>query len=139
MINRFRDEYAFLSNFYPSEIRIQGATYPTVEHAFQALKTDDPSEREQIRQAKTPAIAKQLGRHVTLRANWDEVKVSLMRVLVLAKFTSDSVLQAQLLATGDVELVEGNIWGDRFWGVSGGKGRNELGKILMSVRAELAG
>ncbi len=50
---------------------------------------------------------------------------------------SDNDLAQRLLATGDAELVEGNNWGDRFWGICRGEGRNELGKILMKVRDEL--
>jgi predicted NAD-dependent protein-ADP-ribosyltransferase YbiA (DUF1768 family) len=59
-----------------------------------------------------------------------------MEELVRRKF-ADPELAEKLLATGDEELVEGNTWNDRFWGVCRGEGRNELGKILMRVRAEL--
>jgi hypothetical protein len=44
-----------------------------------------------------------------------------------------------LLLTGDEELIEGNFWGDVFWGVCNGVGKNHLGKILMEVRSELGG
>ena len=47
-------------------------------------------------------------------------------------------VREQLLVTGDVGPVEGNNWNDRFWGVCRGKGENQLGKILMKVRSELA-
>lgn len=57
-----------------------------------------------------------------------------MEDLVRLKFTSKVVLRAKLLATGGTGLIEGN---DRFWGVCRGQGRNELGQILMRVRAEL--
>jgi len=40
----------------------------------------------------------------------------------------------QLLATGDVELIEGNTWHDTEWGVCNGIGKNKLGKILMRIR-----
>ncbi len=46
-----------------------------------------------------------------------------------------------LVATGQEELVEGNDWEDRFWGVDppgSNNGENNLGKILMRVRNELA-
>jgi predicted NAD-dependent protein-ADP-ribosyltransferase YbiA (DUF1768 family) len=39
-----------------------------------------------------------------------------------------------LLRGVEGEIVEENSWGDTFWGVSGGKGRNELGKLLMKIR-----
>jgi hypothetical protein len=46
-------------------------------------------------------------------------------------------LKQLLLATGDKELIEGNTWGDTFWGVCNGIGQNHLGKILMAKRTEL--
>ena len=59
-----------------------------------------------------------------------------MRDVLRLKF-ADEVMAAKLLATGDAELVEGNTWGDRFWGVSGGNGLNWLGRLLMEVRSDL--
>jgi predicted NAD-dependent protein-ADP-ribosyltransferase YbiA (DUF1768 family) len=56
---------------------------------------------------------------------------------VYAKFVCNPRLQRMLLDTSDAELVEGNWWGDRFWGTFRGAGRNHLGKILMRVRDEL--
>ena len=41
-------------------------------------------------------------------------------------------------ATTQYIHVEGNNWNDTFWGVCRGKGRNELGKVLMKVRSELS-
>ena len=38
-----------------------------------------------------------------------------------------------------MELIEGNVWNDTFWGVCNGKGHNHLGKILMKVRDEIRG
>jgi N-glycosidase YbiA len=43
----------------------------------------------------------------------------------------------RLLATGDADLIE-HTENDDFWGDGGdGKGRNELGRILMAVREVL--
>jgi N-glycosidase YbiA len=127
-----------LSNFEPSGVELEGETYPAAEHAFQAAKTHDQDERRAIRAATTPAQAKQLGRGVKLRPDWEAVKVVVMYELVRQKFANNAELREQLLATGDAELVEVNNWRDRFWGVYRGEGRNELGKILMRVREELA-
>ena len=142
-ITSFRGEYAFLSNFYPHPIEIDGDIYPTNEHAFQALKTDDPAERQRVREAKTPASAKSLGKRVTLREGWDTARFEVMERVVRAKF-SDLALAEMLRATGGQELIEGNAWRDTTWGCVLGKdgswkGRNELGKILMRVREEVAG
>ena len=140
-ITSFTGENAFLSNFYPHPIEIDGDLYPTNEHAFQALKTDDPTERKRVREAKTPASAKALGKRVTLRGGWNEERFEVMERLVRAKF-ADPDLAAKLLATGGRELIEGNTWRDTTWGCVRGKdgqwrGRNELGKILMRVRDDL--
>lgn len=135
-IDSFSGEYRFLSNFYPAEIEYGGKRYPTLEHAFQAAKTLCPTERELVRQAKTPGRAKQLGRRVTLVPEWDQIKIGVMRDLLRKKFR-DMVLRAELLSTGDAELVEGNTWRDMYWGVYQGKGENWLGKLLMEIRKEI--
>lgn len=135
-ITSFKDDYAFLSNFFTASVTYEGVDYPTVEHAFQAAKTLDLEERDRIAKSPTPGKAKRLGQKVTLRSDWDKLRVSVMEELVRQKFQKPS-LRLRLLATEDVELVEGNLWGDVFWGVSNGQGRNELGKILMRVREDL--
>ena len=140
-ITSFTGECAFLSNFYPYPVEIDGDIYLTNEHAFQALKTDNPAEREKVRQAKTPASAKALGKYVTLRGGWDTFRFEVTERLVRAKF-NDPDLAAKLLATGERELIEGNTWRDATWGCIMNKdgvwrGQNELGKILMRVREEL--
>lgn len=130
-------EYGFLSNFYSSPIQYEGIVYPTVEHMFQALKALDIETRKKIANAATPGQAKRLGRSVALREDWEEVKVDVMRTALQLKF-SDPTLRAKLIATGDAELIEGNTWNDRFWGVCRGTGKNMLGHLLMELRFSLA-
>lgn len=136
VIDRFVGEFSFLSNFHPSTIVVSGKFYPSVEHAYQAMKTFDATTHETIRKAKTPGEAKKLGRCVTLRPDWEHVKIDLMRSLVKKKF-ENPLLREMLLATEDVPLVEGNNWNDCFYGVCRGKGTNWLGKILIEVRNEI--
>lgn len=138
----FRGEYAFLSNFFEHPVEVEGVTYPTNEHAFQALKTRETSERYQVQQAPTPASAKARGRKVTMREDWGTARFEEMGRVLRAKFR-DPELRRKLLATGDRQLIEGNTWRDTTWGAiqdknSGEwKGRNELGKLLMQIRDEL--
>lgn len=132
---RFNGKYVFLSNFCPVFITIDRIKYPTVEHAYQAAKTLNRLEKLMIASLASPGRAKRVGRKLNLHSNWDEVKVGVMLQLVRLKFTDPS-LRAELLMTGDMELVEDNIWGDVFWGMCRGKGQNQLGKILMKVREE---
>jgi ribA/ribD-fused uncharacterized protein len=135
----FTDAFAFLSNFHFATVRLDGVAYSTVEHAFQAAKTDDPEERRAIRECSSPAQAKRMGKRVKLRSDWESVKIGIMESLVRQKFTAHPELRAALLATGERRLVEGNTWGDVFWGAVRGRGKNHLGRILMRVREELAG
>jgi ribA/ribD-fused uncharacterized protein len=125
--------YEFLSNFHPATVRLDGVEHRTVEHAYQAAKTLDPSEREHVWSAPTPAVAKERGQRVTMRPDWNDCKVAVMRNLLKQKF-SDPVLRARLAATAPLELIEGNTWGDRFWGVHEGEGQNWLGRLLMEIR-----
>ena len=136
-IGRFFGEYRFLSNFYPAEVTLDGDVYPTVEHAYQAAKTNDPVARQTIRETTKPGDAKWLGRHVALNANWEHVKVLVMKGLLQQKFRSGTPLAARLAFTGNAELEEGNSWGDTYWGVCNGKGQNMLGKLLMEIRSVL--
>lgn len=131
-INSFDGEYRWLSNFAPSLVVLDGVVYPTVEHAYQAAKTH-PSQRDPFRYG-TPGQAKRLGQKVTMRADWELVKVAVMRELIEKKFLPRTTLGDKLVATGNEELIEGNTWGDRFWGVCGGVGRNQLGILLMDRR-----
>lgn len=70
---------------------------------------------------------------LVLREDWEKVKVDIMYELLLKKF-SNRLFKIQLLDTKDKYLEETNYWGDTFWGVSGNKGNNILGKLLMKVR-----
>ena len=126
----------FLSNFYPCDIWMDGVKYPSVEHAFQAAKTLDPDERRNVASQPTPGKAKAAGRKVSLRPDWDGIKISVMRDLVSQKFLGligPSQLLYRLQETGESVLIEGNNWGDTFWGVDG-HGFNHLGEILMDIR-----
>jgi N-glycosidase YbiA len=136
-IDRFSGEYRFLSNFWPCEIKYEGKTYPSTEHAYQAAKTLDIKERNKIRDAKTPGDAKRLGRKITLRSDWESVKLQVMENLVRQKFFDNPKLGKKLIDTGEQELIEGNTWGDKVWGQVNGVGQNHLGKILMKVRQSL--
>jgi len=138
-IREFKDQFKWLSNFYPSKVVFENELYRSVEHAFQAAKTNSEEERKAIRYEQSPGKAKRMGRHVTLRPDWNDIKVDVMRRLVKQKFACSSNLRAKLLATEERELQEGNTWGDTFWGIDlrTGMGENHLGKILMEIRAGL--
>lgn len=148
-ISRFRGDHFFLSNFYRHPVEFEGETYPSVEHAFQAAKTNDPVIRERIRRAKDPQAAKRLGRQVMLGEDWEWRRFAVMNMLLRRKF-ADPELRALLDETKGHVLIEGNNWGDRIWGmvrvmrttpwddkpVPCWDGDNHLGRLLMEIRDE---
>jgi hypothetical protein len=137
MIDSFTGEHRFLSNFYPSPLVMDGMRFATVEHAYQAAKTLVRKERRRIQMLASPGLAKRKGSGVSLRPMWETIKVQTMADLVFQKFAAHQELGEALLDTGQHKIVEGNDWGDRYWGVYMGRGENMLGQILMHVRSLL--
>jgi ribA/ribD-fused uncharacterized protein len=152
---RDRARFGFLSNFAPAPILLDGETWPTVEHYYQAQKSLDPAYRAAIRQTQTPGEAKRRAAPRTAqgragasswfvqnnadpRPDWQEVKLEIMRKGVQAKFAQNPELARRLLATGTAELIEDSR-ADAFWGMGrDGKGCNWLGRLLMDVRQALS-
>ncbi len=137
MIDNFRGEYAFLSNFFDAPVTYNGLSYLNSEAAFQAQKTIDENERVQF-VGLNASNAKRLGRAVTLRSDWEKVKIRIMYEICYAKFTQNAELGVKLVETGRKILIEGNTWNDTFWGICNGVGENMLGRILMAIRTELS-
>jgi ribA/ribD-fused uncharacterized protein len=137
-ITRFDGEFRFLSNFFPVEIRSpNGYRYPTIEHAYQCAKTNNEHQRARVASARGPKEARRRGRKLQPGPEWIQRRLEVMRTLLAEKFRPGTELARQLLATGDVELVDGNELGDTFWGISDGVGENHLGRLLMARRTEL--
>lgn len=125
-----------MSNFVPARVMFEGHFYSSTEHAYQAAKTLDETERLNIRLAKTAGIAKSMGGKVKLREDWEEIKDEVMLDLLIQKFAQEP-FKSQLLLTKRAYLEETNHWGDTYWGVCNGVGKNKLGHLLMQVRAML--
>lgn len=140
MINRFVGEYFFLSNFYPSPVKINDLIFPTAEHAFQAMKAWHEKDKLLIAQAKSPGAAKRLGKSVIIIPWWDDIRLKVMLYVVNIKFTINHHLKNRLVDTEPSFLVEGNMHHDNFWGncicprCRDIEGHNHHGKILMAVR-----
>lgn len=141
-IAEFKDEYAFLSNFYEREMTYKGRVFQSSEAAYHAEKCAIESDKDKFI-GIGPDASKKLGRKITLRPDWEEVKEHIMFDIVREKFLQNKDLAEKLLATDNAYLMEGNYWRDKFWGVCpetgipGIDGLNVLGQILMRVRAEL--
>lgn len=134
-IERFAGPDRFLSNFHPAEIVWEGRVYPSSEHLYQAMKAGTEEEKEWVRTAQTPA--KFRGRRIRAASDWSKRRICAMRSALEMKFDQHPELAAKLDETGDAELLEGNTWGDTFWGIDEdtGQGENHLGGLLMELRA----
>jgi N-glycosidase YbiA len=136
IIDSFTGDFNFLSNFYPCQVTLDDVEYPSVEHAYQAAKTLDKKSRKPFHKRPLPSAAesKKMGRKLSIREDWESVKLQVMEDLLVQKFASGQ-LKEKLLETGTRTLVEGNYWGDSYWGVDKRKGgQNHLGKLLMKIR-----
>ncbi len=134
------EEWKDFSNLAPYSIFIEGETWKSVEHYYQFKKFEktDYEYAVKIKNAPTPKDAKILSmKNDNIPSNWDDIKVDILKSAVKVKFETYDNLKKLLLSTGDEELVENNVE-DSFWGIgSDGKGKNMMGKILMSLREEL--
>jgi ribA/ribD-fused uncharacterized protein len=151
---RDREQFGFLSNYHEAAIVVDGETWRSTEFYYQAQKSDDAEYREAIRNATSADHAKGIGsdprrsrksrkrswfngRLDKMRPDWNDVKLDVMRRAVAAKFGQNPNLQAQLLATGDAEIIEDSNFDD-FWGLGrDGAGTNWMGRVLMQLREEL--
>lgn len=152
MIDSFSGRWAFLSNFYPVEIKHRGIEYPSVEHYYvsEKINTDQyingifyplSDVKEIISKIKDPGEVKRFGRKLTLRKDWDDVRLKVMEWGLREKFKNEE-LKKLLLQTNDEELIEGNWWHDNFFGSCScekckNKGENHLGRLLMKIRSEI--
>jgi N-glycosidase YbiA len=134
---RIKEPHGYMSNFYRAKIFLDDKWWETTEHYYQAMKTRNPEQREQVRSAKTPQEAREIGQTVELHAMFDVLKDSVMKDCVMAKFVQHPDLKEKLLSTGDEELIEDSPV-DWYWGCGkDGTGKNMLGKVLMEIRTAL--
>jgi len=142
VIDEFKGEFRYLSNFFIIPVYYKKNHYKSAEHAFQARKAIREVDREYIANAKIPATSKVRGRSVMCKKDWDKIKIKEMAGIVYCKFFQNKELKKKLCNTKDAKLIEGNTWNDDFWGMiknEKGKweGNNYLGKILMAIRKNL--
>lgn len=141
-----RDFYV-LSNFSSFDVFVFGLSFVTSEHAYHWAKFAGQGADEDLPAAIARAVryAKSAHEAFTIaqnakafrRADWDEVKVGIMRQILVAKVDRHEYVKRKLLATGDRELVE-NSWRDDYWGWGENRdGQNMLGKLWMEIRTEL--
>lgn len=140
IVRQFKGDYRYLSNFYHSPFEdLKGNFYRTVEHFYQSHKSSKKRVQKWIRDSITPGEAKRRGKKVTLREDWNFKREEVMMEGLKLKFNTYPELKRRLVSTGDIELQEGNYWGDDYWGVDlkVNEGKNRLGELLMELREEL--
>jgi hypothetical protein len=150
-IDSFSGEYRWLSNFWYSPVPDGEVIWPTVEHGYQFYKLPNAEVTLHLVKYMTvktfkrgdvpflhakPSEVKAWGQTIELRRNWDIIRDPVMARLTKIKYKAPD-MREKLLATDDAELIEGNTWGDTYWGVCNGVGKNKLGKIIMAERHEI--
>ena len=142
VIDEFRDEYSWLSNFQLLEkpFEFDGIEYRTIEHFYQAMKFESRAVRLDISLHQSKGL-KSFVRTLKVRPNWHSVKDYYMFLGLQWKFSDNNPeLLAKLKQLPyDCHIIEGNWWGDTYWGVDkeSGQGKNVLGKMIMSIRNRL--
>lgn len=136
---RATGKYGFLSNLYPCEVVIE-RRFSSAEHAYQYAKPMEQKVRDWIAIAPYPRLAAQIAHNLSsydILANWNDIKVARMRLVLRTKFDQHYGLRLRLLDLSDAVLMEASKT-DAFWGIGkNGKGQNTLGMLLMELRDEL--
>lgn len=141
-ITEFRNYYSFLSNFH---IDSDGYCVEIVYQASKFSRTDSELMNE-ILLCGSPFKAKKIA-HLPankskIRKDWEKVSLKNMEEFLRIKFKHE-LERSLLIGTRDLELIEGNIWHDNFFGVCncekcvGKEKLNNLGKLLMKIRDEI--
>ncbi len=128
-----------LSSYARLGFELDGAEWPSVEHYYQGMKFEDDELRESIRATDHPDRAQELAQanKGSVRKDWPQVREVMMTRAVYIKCRTHAAAAAELLATGDQQIVESSQY-DYFWGCGrDGRGNNAFGKVLMAVRDKL--
>lgn len=136
-IDSFQGDNRWLSNFWPCEVELDGLKFRSVEAGYVAAKTTDIEIRKHIQTLETSGKCKAYGKTMNVRSDWKNIRLDVMESLLVQKFSKGSELGNKLIETYPRKLIEGNYWGDTFWGVCEGKGKNNLGKLLMKIRKKI--
>ncbi len=123
-------------------------SYATVEHLYQAMKTDNMIKHWFIANAETPYKAKKEGKEIENPFGYaigkygdtvKEVKLTVMQIALEQKFAIPEWKEKLLTIRENEPIIEWNNWNDIFWGVSvkDNKGENNLGKLIMEIRSKL--
>ena len=138
---RDKIEYYFLSNFFMCKIQgPDGKIWRSSEHLYQGRKFIEPIYQEAVRKmisAKDSKIVANSYLREYQRPDFHDIKLDIMRDVILRKFSQWTWLREKLVETGDIPLIEHRA-ADSFWGSGPDmEGQNWLGRILMETREKL--
>ena len=140
MIYEFRGNFNWLSNFYPCKVIYKDNEFNSVEQAYMFAKNDTSGDWLNFCLNNSPAMCKAQSKLIKIRDDWDSVKLKIMEDLLFQKFNQEP-FKTKLIETGNRNIVEGNFWGDIFWGVNlkvnPNYGENHLGRIIMKIREKI--
>jgi ribA/ribD-fused uncharacterized protein len=142
VIESFSGDYAFLSNFYRTEVEYQGDIYQSAQAAFQASKVLSPEIRSEFT-SLSAAEATLKGDKIAPSIEWEQNKQVIMYKILKNKFSKNKELRSLLMKTNISPIIHKNNWHENYWGectceecVEKEK-HNYLGKILVKVREDL--
>lgn len=107
MINKFRGEYNWLSNFASCKVVYKGINYPSIENAYQSAKSDDIKWKK-FCSTHNAIIVKKCSHKIPLIESWNKIKLSIMEELLRQKFIFNDYYKKKLIETKDEYIEEGN-------------------------------
>ncbi|GAA1889210.1 NADAR family protein [Lapillicoccus jejuensis] len=119
---------------YPAPVRIGDVLYPTVEHAYWALRTTDRAVQDAVLAEPNTYRLSQIASGIPARPGWDASLQATIAHLLRAKFQQHEALALELLATGEGRIVFNAAgFGDTY---AYNSRRHLIGRLLELVRAE---
>ena len=152
-ITLFFSKHCPLSNFFKSDVYIEGCRYTSMEQYIsyrKAMLFDEPSVAKEVMATSDPSVQKHKVRNLKKfnHEMWSQTTSEILQPALLEKFRQNDRLREALLATGDAEIAEASA-SDCLYGIglslnnpdavnkSLWKGENLQGAALVSVREQL--
>lgn len=107
-----------LSNFFPSDLKVFGQTFPSAEHAFQhvkSIRSGDLSRAEAIRKSDTALDAKRFGSQVLESDAWISSKDTVMSEILETKLQQCAKFKEALSNVKKTDILVESTW-DSYWG-----------------------
>lgn len=129
-------DLGYLANYSNHSFTVDGISYKTVEHYYQAMKYDNKEIRDRIIKAETPKEASNIGRdrnNIRIK-DFKKIKNEVMYKGILEKFRQNRDIAYKLIETRNQGIAEATI-DEYYWGIGkDNSGKNNIGKILKRVR-----